>query len=115
MKAIADPPPLLQIFPIEGGATSRPGSPLSAIERLAQKWQIRRQEALDAVSKAIREGALSGAAATELAKLVHNVAGTAGMFGENELGSRASALERALNHGDAAQRNELAQSFLRAA
>ena len=115
MNAIAYPPPHLGDLPVNIRANCKSDSPLSAAERLARQWQKRRQEALDAVSKAIREDGLNGAPAAELAKLVHKIAGTAGMFGENELGIRASALERALKHGEVSQRSELADSFLRAA
>ena len=97
------------------GATIRPDQPSSASERLAGHWQSRRQEALEAVSRALRENRLVGAHAPQLAQMVHNVAGTAGIFGESELGIRASALERALIQGDAAERISLATEFLHSA
>ena len=88
---------------------------MSAAEKLARKWQIRKNEALKAVSIAVREDRLSGADAAQLAKLVHNVAGTAGLFGEGDLGILAGALERALRNGEAALSSDLAHDFLRAA
>lgn len=90
--------------------------PTPAAEKLAQHWQRRRREAVDAVSSALREDRLNGASAAQLAQMLHNVAGTAGMFGEEEFGTRASVLERALkNREPGLRRSELAQSFLQAA
>ncbi|WP_394729989.1 ATP-binding protein [Altererythrobacter sp. GH1-8] len=63
---------------------------------LVKRWQIRRSETLAAVSAALRDEALGGAEADALARLVHTLAGTAGMFGEAKLGECAAALERAL-------------------
>lgn len=88
---------------------------LSAGDRLAAQWQKRRREALDAVSDALRDNRLDGPAAADLAQIMHNIAGTAGMFGECELGIRAGALEQALKNGETGVRSELAASFLRAA
>lgn len=90
--------------------------PMGAKDKLAQHWQRRRREAVEAVSSALREDRLNGASAAQLAQMLHNVAGTAGMFGEGELGIRASVLERALKDREPVlRRSELAQSFLQAA
>jgi hypothetical protein len=62
-----------------------------------------------------REDRLGGPDAASLARLMHNLAGTAGMFGEGELGIRAGALERSLKGDDLVLRTELADSLLRAA
>ncbi len=109
------PPQELPVAEQARAASNLPRQLTSAAERLTRQWQIRRREVLDAVSRAIRENRLEGEEALELAQMVHNVAGTAGMFGEGDLGIRASALERALKHGEAAQRSALAEEFLRAA
>lgn len=83
---------------------------------LARKWKERRSEALMAVSDALRRGGLVGADAEELARLVHKLAGTAGMFGEDELGKRASAFERALRTEEPREVCEaLAEDLLKAA
>ncbi len=71
---------------------------------LVRRWHERRQEAVEAVREALDSGALgSNETETErreaLARLVHTVAGTAGMFGETELGEQAAAFERALRMG----------------
>ncbi|MDN3646280.1 MASE1 domain-containing protein [Pontixanthobacter aestiaquae] len=83
---------------------------------LESRWQQRRSEAVDAVSKALREGALEGETAEALARTVHKLAGTAGMFGEDELGRKAGALERGLKSTlPQEERAQLAQDLLDAA
>ncbi|MBX7497056.1 MASE1 domain-containing protein [Qipengyuania sp. 6B39] len=83
---------------------------------LDERWQLRRSEAIEAVSEAIRGGTLDGTAVEELARTVHKLAGTAGMFGEEELGTRAAALERALKSGVTPEvRRKLAEELLQAA
>jgi len=69
--------------------------------RLVARWESRRHEAVEAVRAALRDGTLAAAhlqaaAAQAVAALLHKLAGTAGMFGEAELGESAAALERAL-------------------
>ena len=63
------------------------------------RWRQRRQEALQVVRDAVEEGALGTSAAEDLARTMHKLAGTAGMFGEALLGERAGALERAIRAG----------------
>jgi len=83
---------------------------------LQMQWQHRRREAIQAIGKALRAGALTGEKGDELAALVHKLAGTAGMFGERELGERAAAFERALRSGvDLDVREQLARDLLDAA
>jgi HPt (histidine-containing phosphotransfer) domain-containing protein len=71
------------------------------------RWQARRRETLAAVEAALAEGGMlavvTGGAPTaahptrdELIRLTHQFAGTAGLFGEDELGRCAAALERSL-------------------
>lgn len=80
------------------------------------QWQHRRREAIDAIGKALRAGELTGSDGDALAGLVHKLAGTAGMFGERELGERAAAFERALRSGvDLDVREQLARHLLDAA
>ncbi len=80
---------------------------------LMERWQARRSEALAAVAAAVRTNALAGAETQQLAALVHKLAGTAGMFGEAELGSHAAVLERALvDDTQAAARPALARRLL---
>lgn len=80
---------------------------------LLKRWQVRRKETLDAVSEALRNEAMTGEDAEALAKLVHTLAGTAGMFGEVALGECASSLERALkSEAQIEDRRALAQELL---
>ena len=81
-----------------------------------ERWKQRRSEALEAVGAAVRAQAMEGAGIEDLARMVHKLAGTAGMFGEEELGSRAAALERALRSSVAVDvRLKLAEELLEAA
>ncbi|WP_284124385.1 ATP-binding protein [Parerythrobacter aestuarii] len=63
---------------------------------IRDRWDERRQEAITAVEQALERERLAGTEGLELARLVHKLAGTAGVFGEAELGAKTSALERAL-------------------
>ncbi len=88
----------------------------NAKDALDERWKQRRSEAIDAVDAAVQSRAMEGKAVEELARVVHKLAGTAGMFGEEELGSRAAALERALRSSVAADvRLKLAEELLEAA
>lgn len=85
-------------------------------QALDKRWQQRRSEAIEAVGAAVRAQAMEGAGIEDLARMVHKLAGTAGMFGEEELGSRAAALERALRSSVAVDvRLKLAEELLEAA
>ena len=91
-------------------------APPQPAPELRKKWLERRAEALNAVGNAVRRGALGGFDVDELARLVHKVAGTAGMFGEDELGTRAAAFERALRTDQTDDvRLKLAEELLQAA
>ncbi|MEP5190012.1 MAG: ATP-binding protein [Marinomonas sp.] len=83
---------------------------------LQVQWQQRRSEALEAIEIALRDGQLTGALGDDLASLVHKLAGTAGMFGEESLGEKAAAFERALRSGVGHDvREQLARELLEAA
>ena len=71
-----------------GGAVAGPD--------LVARYRERREEAIGKVGAALDAGSLDGTAAEELAQVVHKLAGTAGMFGEEGLGERARNFERAL-------------------
>lgn len=84
--------------------------PSAAME---QRWTERKGEALEAVGAALREDALEGTKIEDLARTVHKLAGTAGMFGEVELGEKAAAFERALRASvEIDVRRKLAQELL---
>lgn len=68
---------------------------------LLGRWNERRSEAVEAVRDALERGDLgaeqqSDETFAKLARLVHKLAGTAAIFGEAELGDKASVFERAL-------------------
>ena len=72
---------------------------------LLQKWLNRRQEAVEAVRMGLAEGLIGGigesrvqdsAERAVLLRLIHKLAGTAGTFGEPELGEQAATLEQAM-------------------
>ena len=83
---------------------------------MLDRWTARRGEAIDAVSLALRQDALEGVRVEDLARTVHKLAGTAAMFGEEVLGEKASALERALRAWVSSEvRRQLAEELLEAA
>ena len=80
---------------------------------MLEQWRARRQEAIAAVSHAIDGDGFEGAGSEQLARTVHKLAGTAGLFGEAELGRKAAALERALKtEAEGAERRRLAEELL---
>ncbi len=93
-----------------------PSRSANAENALHERWKQRRSEAIDAVDAAVQARAMEGKGVEELARVVHKLAGAAGMFGEEELGSRAAALERALRSSVAMDvRLKLAEELLEAA
>jgi len=98
----------------DGAALDTPGDePGCHSPELREKWHQRRGEALGAVTDALDCGALDGQDGIELARIVHKLAGTAGMFGEEELGDKARSFERALRSGvDGQVRRKLAEELL---
>jgi PAS domain S-box-containing protein len=107
----------LPVRVVEDGAVRAPSPGATRRDAaLDDRWRKRRSEAIAAVSEALREGGLAGVRIEDLARTVHKLAGTAGMFGEEELGTRAAALERALRSSVAHEvRVKLAQELLEAA
>jgi CheY-like chemotaxis protein len=60
---------------------------------LQERYAIRRTATIDALGTMVRAGRFTNNEVSEVAKMVHNLAGTAGMFGELELGDAAAALD----------------------
>ena len=83
---------------------------------LIERWTMRRREALEMLALAVRDGDLEGAQLDDLARAIHRIAGTAGLFGEATFGIRAAHLEHALRRDTPAEeRLRLAQEMLAAA
>ncbi|MCK0129356.1 ATP-binding protein [Erythrobacter sp. F6033] len=107
---------------IESGEEKRviaePGPLQTSI--LTERWLMRRSEVVEAVRLATNDGTLAPDAPRnareQLARMVHKLAGTAAMFGEEGLGNQAAILERALRdkHASNAQKT-LAEDFLKLA
>jgi PAS domain S-box-containing protein len=75
--------------------TSAPGGTgLSA--KVLERYQVRKQETLQALDELVRRGMFSDAELTEVAGLLHKLAGTAAMFQEAVLGDRARLLEEGI-------------------
>ncbi len=81
------------------GNTPAPASdlaPTAIIDGARARWAERREEAITAVRASLDKSELDESEREVLSRVAHKLAGTAGMFGEEKLGERASALERAL-------------------
>ena len=106
----------VRIVPEDSGRLPPPTPPPPARKRspeLLERWNARRSEALAAVTAAVEQDVLEGVHIEELARTVHKLAGTAGMFGEEALGEKAAALERALRSGvEPIVRKKLAEELL---
>ena len=70
--------------------------PAGAAPSVEDRWEARRQEGLTALREAMASGLEDDEARRALARQMHKLAGTAGMFGEEALGEAAGELERAL-------------------
>ena len=80
-----------------GDSATAPKAVPSAKLSLRERYAIRRRATIDALEAMIRGGQFTDAEVKELATMAHNLAGTAGMFGEAELGDAAAALETGLS------------------
>ncbi|WP_260598564.1 PAS domain S-box protein [Sphingomonas endolithica] len=63
---------------------------------LQQRYAARRSSTLEALDAMVRAGRFTDREIDDLAVMAHNLAGTAGMFGEAELGDAAAALDDGL-------------------
>ncbi|MEG3089186.1 PAS domain S-box protein [Sphingomonas sp. PB4P5] len=75
-----------------------------AAPSLRERYAIRRTTTLEALDAMIRAGQFTDSEVSEVAKLAHNLAGTAGMFGEAELGEAAAALDAGIGQWPRAER-----------
>lgn len=84
--------------------------------RVEARWRERRQRALEAAREALSDDELRADRTREIASIMRKLAGSAGMFGENELGQHAALLEHALRSGAGRSlRRRLAKQLLEAA
>ncbi|MFS2112445.1 ATP-binding protein [Sphingomonas sp. Sphisp140] len=95
-----------------------PAAPVAAVEpamtispALWEKFAARKAELLTA-TEAFLAGKQGDTEAETLGGLLHKFAGSAGLFGQAALGSKASALEDALETAPAAERGGLVGAFL---
>jgi PAS domain S-box-containing protein len=80
-------------------ADSQPGLPPTNTgpgAKVRERYRVRKQETLEALDELVRRGLFSDAELTNVAELLHKLAGTAGMFQEAALGDRARVLEDGL-------------------
>ncbi len=96
---------------MDGNAPRGPEA-VPAARSLQERYAERKQLALEALSMALREGILSDATVDALKEHLHKIAGTAGFFGEAELGNRARILETALDAADADGRGPVIDSAI---
>lgn len=89
---------------------------INEIEDELERWMSRRSDAVNTIERAIAHHAFDGRSRRLLANALRQIARTAGLYGEEELGKRAAMLERALHDGDGANDcRKLAEAFLAAA
>ncbi|MEM7689867.1 MAG: ATP-binding protein [Pseudomonadota bacterium] len=123
--------PMDRDVPLEDGdaplAPDGPGfdanAPQASSEgRLRDRWIARRLEAIEAIRHGLSDGIIANtkkrraqdkARRNDVLRLLHKLAGTAGSFGEAELGKQAAALERAMtNHASPDECEALAFELL---
>jgi signal transduction histidine kinase/DNA-binding response OmpR family regulator len=74
--------------------------------KVRERYRVRKQETLETLDALVRRGLFSDTELTDVAGLLHKLAGTAGMFQEAELGDQARALEEGIAHWSAECRAE---------
>lgn len=86
---------------------------------LVERYQLRREEAINVVTSLLRRGTFSSTEIREVSDQMHKLAGTAAMFGEADLGLYAKQIEDGLKQwkiADRPQKIKLAvERFLEAA
>ena len=94
----------------DGPARSSPGLAaqpvrLPAEVTLQDRYAARKAETLEFIAQAIAAQRYSAQELSEISRMAHQLAGTAGMFGEDALGEHARELERGLAQWDSAARD----------
>jgi PAS domain S-box-containing protein len=91
--------------------TSEPEVVPQASLSLRERYAIRRAATIDALDAMVRAGRFTDSEVSEVAKMAHNLAGTAGMFGETELGDAAAALDDGIGLWQPEERAERIRGF----
>lgn len=74
--------------------------------RIQERYQARKGETLERLAALIRASTFADAELSEVAAMLHKLAGTAEMFGDVTLGVEARSLEAGLEHWTGADRDE---------
>ena len=86
---------------------------------LIRRYGLRKQEAINSVTNLLKRGTFSSSEVREVSDQMHKLAGTAAMFGEENLGNHAKLIEDGLKQWEIADRPRKTQSaverFLEAA
>lgn len=94
------------------GSAKEKASPLSVSVR--ERYRQRKLDTLQALDELVRRGRFSNEDLTTVSDLLHKLAGTAGMFGETELGNRARELETGIRRWTGAERDAKIRSAVAA-
>ncbi|NRD88930.1 hypothetical protein C8024_04845 [Sphingopyxis sp. BSNA05] len=71
---------------------------------LFERYRLRREAAIDSVIRFVKQGTFSDAETRQIREQLHKLAGTAAMFGEQELGNHAKLIEDGLKQWEMAER-----------
>ena len=97
-----------------GATADAPPAAAEIAPSLEARYRARREEALRAVRNGIERSTFGDEAVEDLIGVLHKLAGSAGMFGEPELGAEAHALEEGLRDWPEEERAErMAQALQR--
>ncbi|MEL7444955.1 MAG: ATP-binding protein [Pseudomonadota bacterium] len=88
-------------------------SQLPLSPKLIAQWEERRSEMIDAIATALNRDGFDCGKDVAFVRLIHKLAGTAAVFGEPDLGTKAADLDLALRESrDIALQRSLAQDLL---
>jgi PAS domain S-box-containing protein len=107
-------PPAPEASPVPAEPAAKADSGITLSPALWAKFATRRAELLAEAESFVDSGAGDDAGNEALRGLLHKFAGSAGLFGQAALGSKASALEDALEVAATDERAALASDFLAA-
>ncbi|MEN2787985.1 PAS domain S-box protein [Sphingomonas qilianensis] len=91
-----EPPIAVIVRPVDPTEPEKPPHKLAPPPKLQERYAARKVQTLAALDAMIRAGRFTEQEIGEVAAMAHNLAGTAGMFGEADLGDAAAALDAGL-------------------